>query len=85
MSDSRPPLTKRQQKVYDFIKSHIEDKGWPPTVRETMEHMGIKSPNGVMCHFKALKKKEVIEFGEAQMSRCLRLAGYRLKHVKVKD
>ena len=47
-----------------------------------MVHMGIKSPNGVLCHFKALGKKGVIEFGEFHNSRCIRLAGYRLKHVK---
>ncbi len=83
MSESQQPLTDKQRKVYDFIKTHIEDNGWPPTVRETMKHMGIKSPNGVVCHFKALEKKGVIEFGEAHMSRCVRLVGYRLKHVKV--
>ncbi len=83
MAEAKPSLTKRQQKVYDFIKTHIEKHGWPPTVRETMIHTGITSPNGVMCHFKALKKKGVIEFGEAHMSRCIRLVGYRLKHVKV--
>ncbi len=83
MNNLQPPLTKRQQKAYDFVKKHIEDQGWPPTVREIMKHMHIKSPNGVMCHLKALAKKESIEFGGAHMSRCIRLVGYRLKHVKV--
>ena len=82
MADAKLPLTKRQQKVYDFIKSHIEANGWPPTVRETMKHMKIKSPNGINCHFRAMEKKGVIEFGGTKMSRCIRLAGYRLKHVK---
>ena len=81
MKDSRQPLSDRQRKVYDFIKTHIEDNGWPPTIREIGKHMGISSPNGVLGHLKALKKKDVIEFGGAQMSRCIRLAGYRLKHV----
>ena len=83
MSNSKEPLSDRQRKVYDFIKSHIEDNGWPPTIREIGQHMGISSPNGVMAHLKALKKKAWIEFGEAHMSRCIRLVGYRLKHVKV--
>ncbi len=82
MAEAKPSLTKRQQKVYDFIKTHIEKHGWPPTVRETMKHMRIKSPDGVRCQFRALEKKGVIEFGGTQMSRCIRLAGYRLKHVK---
>ncbi len=83
MNSSTQPLTKRQQKVYGFIKKHIEDQRWPPTVLEIMKHRRIKSPNGVMCHLKALEKKEYIEFGGAHMSRCIRLVGYRLKHVKV--
>ncbi len=83
MSNSKQSLSGRQQEAYNFIKTHIEDNGWPPTVRETMAHMGITSPNGVMCHFKALEKKGHIEFGGAHMSRCIRLVGYRVKHVKV--
>ena len=83
MHKSKPPLTDRQQEAYDFIKTHIEDNGWPPTVREIGKHMGISSPNGVMAHLKALKKKGWIEFGGPHMSRCIRLVGYRLKHVKV--
>ena len=83
MAEAKPPLTKRQQRVYDFIKNHIEENGWPPTIREIGKHMGINSPNGVLGHFRALKKKGWIEFGEAHTSRCIRLVGYRLKHVKV--
>ena len=75
-------LTDRQRKVFDFIRDHIEDKGWPPTVREIGNHMGIASPNGVKAHLLALEKKGWIEFGTAHMSRCIRLVGYRLKHVK---
>ncbi len=82
MAEAKPPLTDRQREAYDFIKNHIEDNGWPPTIREIGKHMGISSPNGVLGHLKALKKKDVIEFGGTQMSRCIRLVGYRLKHVK---
>jgi repressor LexA len=81
---TQPPLTRRQQQIFDFIKSHIEDKGWPPTIREIGHEAGIRSPNGVMNHIRALKKKGRIET-ESEMSRCIRLVGYRLKHVKVKD
>ena len=76
-------MTDRQRRVYDFIRGHIEDKGWPPTIREIGNHMGIASPNGVYAHLKAMEKKGWIEFGGKQMSRCIRLVGYRLKHVKV--
>ena len=46
----KQPLTDRQQQAYDFIRVHIEDKGWPPTVREIAEHVGTTALNGVSLH-----------------------------------
>lgn len=54
------PLTKQQQFVYNFIREKIISRGYGPTVREIGEHMNIKSPNGVMCHLRALERKEMI-------------------------
>jgi repressor LexA len=53
-------LTDRQQSVYDMIRSLIIKRGYGPTVREIGEHFGIKSPNGVMCHLRALERKGLI-------------------------
>lgn len=53
-------LTERQQDVYDLIRSLIVNRGYGPTVREIGEHFGIKSPNGVMCHLRALERKGLI-------------------------
>src|SRR6516225_2177524 len=53
-------LTDRQREIYDFIKGKIESRGYGPTVREIGLHFDIKSPNGVMCHLKALEKKGLI-------------------------
>src|SRR5260370_22089579 len=53
-------LTERQREIYDFIRSKIEGRGYGPTVREIGLGFGIKSPNGVMCHLKALEKKGLI-------------------------
>src|SRR5437899_6562011 len=54
-------LTERQREIYDFIKDKIEGRGFGPTVREIGEGFDIKSPNGVMCHLKALEKKGLIK------------------------
>ena len=54
-------LTERQREIYDFIKEKIESRGFGPTVREIGEGFDIKSPNGVMCHLKALEKKGLIK------------------------
>ncbi len=53
-------VTERQQNVYDMIRSLIVNRGYGPTVREIGEHFGIKSPNGVMCHLRALERKGMI-------------------------
>jgi repressor LexA len=53
-------LTDRQQSVYDMIRELIVKRGYGPTVREIGEHFGIKSPNGVMCHLRALERKGLI-------------------------
>ena len=65
-------LTKRQKLVYDFIRDKILNRGYGPTVREIGENFGISSPNGVMCHLKALEKKGLI-VREPNMSRAIRL------------
>lgn len=60
MSDS-PTITKRQHEILDFIRDKIENRGFPPSIREIGEAFQIASPNGVMCHLKALEKKGYIE------------------------
>jgi repressor LexA len=57
LDDDKAPLTDRQRAVLDFIGHSIEERGYPPTLREIGEHMGIRSTNGVNDHLKALEKK----------------------------
>jgi|TARA_Y100000758_G_C16055108_1_gene422907 repressor LexA len=53
-------LTARQREVFELIREMITNRGYGPTVREIGDHFGIRSPNGVMCHLKALEKKGFI-------------------------
>ena len=66
-------LTRRQREIYEFVKDRILTRGYGPTVREIGGEFGIKSPNGVMCHLKALEKKGFIS-REQNMSRAIQLA-----------
>ena len=66
-------MTKRQKMVYEFIRDKIRNRGYGPTVREIGEQFDISSPNGVMCHLKALEKKGIIT-REPNMSRAIELA-----------
>jgi repressor LexA len=71
--DPHQRLTKRQRAVYEFVRDKIRNRGYGPTVREIGEQFGIHSPNGVMCHLKALEKKGLIT-REPNMSRAIQLA-----------
>src|SRR5438445_12139965 len=66
-------LTTRQRAIYDFIKDKIINRGYGPTVREIGAGFKIRSPNGVMCHLKALEKKGLIS-REAHMSRAIQIS-----------
>lgn len=54
-------LTARQQEVYDFLKSYIDNTGMPPTRAEIAKQLGFRSVNGAEEHLKALARKGVIE------------------------
>ena len=69
--DERSALTDRQKLVLDFIGSSIEERGYPPTLREIGSHLGIRSTNGVNDHLKALEKKGFLK-REDLKSRALR-------------
>ena len=66
-------LTERQREVYEFIRDKMRNRGYGPTVREIGREFDISSPNGVMCHLKALERKGIIK-REANMSRAIQLA-----------
>jgi repressor LexA len=62
------PLTRRQQEMFDWIVAQITREGRAPTVREIGKQCGITSPNGVLCHVKALEKKGYLvrDWGKAR-------------------
>ena len=50
-------LTQRQKMVLEFIQTTIDTDGYPPTLREIGNFMGIRSTNGVNDHLRALERK----------------------------
>src|SRR5258706_4706819 len=65
-------LQTRQAKTLDFIRRSIEERGYPPTLREIGESMGIRSTNGVNDHLRALERKGYLR-REDMKSRALRV------------
>jgi len=56
-----PKLTNRQNDVFNCIKEHIEETGYPPTRADIARKLGFKSTNAAEEHLKALAKKGAIE------------------------
>lgn len=53
-------LTAKQQKILDYIKEEILKKGYPPTVREICETVGLRSTSSVHAHLATLEKNGYI-------------------------
>ena len=47
-------LSNMQQKIYDYIAACIHEQGYPPSVREIGEAVGLRSPSTVHFHLKKL-------------------------------
>jgi len=54
-------LTTRQTEVLEFIKSYIDEIGYPPTRADIAKELGFKSANASEEHLKALARKGAIE------------------------
>lgn len=53
-------LGPRQRKILDFILGTVEERGYPPSVREIAEAVGLASPSTVHAHLEALQRKGYI-------------------------
>ncbi|QPA33096.1 transcriptional repressor LexA [Thermaerobacillus caldiproteolyticus] len=53
-------LSKRQQQILDFIKKEVQTKGYPPSVREIGEAVGLASSSTVHGHLARLESKGYI-------------------------
>ncbi|MEV0270766.1 MAG: transcriptional repressor LexA [Hamadaea sp.] len=52
-----PELTARQRRILDTIRAWMEQKGYPPTVREIGDAVGLVSPSSVAYQLKELERK----------------------------
>ena len=59
-------LTPKQQQIYHFILSYSNRHGYPPSVREIGEHVGLKSPSTVHFHLKGLEAAGLITKAEGK-------------------
>lgn len=67
-------LTDRQSVILSFIREFASEKGYPPTIPEIQEEFGIRSPNGVNNHIKALIRKGYLK-RDSSRARALDIVG----------
>jgi len=53
--------TPRQQSILDTIRDFRREHGYPPSVREIGERVGLSSSSTVQCHLRTLEKKGLIK------------------------
>ncbi len=66
-------MTRMQQRIYDYIAQTTRDQGYPPSVREIGEAVGLKSPSTVHFHLKHMEELGVLTKG-AGKGRAIALA-----------
>lgn len=54
-------LSERQQQVLEYIRQTVADRGYPPSVREIGDAIGLSSPSTVHSHLSALVKAGAIK------------------------
>ncbi len=57
---TQPQLTPKQQQIYDYIVAFSGKHGYPPSVREIGDYVGLKSPSTVHFHLKGLQSAGLI-------------------------
>jgi len=67
-------LTKRQQEIWEFLVGYVDSHGYPPTVREIGEQVGLASPSTVHAHLANLERAGLIK-RDPTKPRALELTG----------
>jgi repressor LexA len=55
------PATERQQKILDVIRAFTIERGYPPSVREIGERVGLSSSSTIHAHLKALERRGFLD------------------------
>jgi repressor LexA len=69
-------LTGRQQEIWDFLVDYVDRHGYPPTVREIGQAVGLASPSTVHAHLANLERAGLLK-RDATKPRALELSARR--------
>ncbi|AUS96556.1 repressor LexA [Clostridium thermosuccinogenes] len=59
--DNKSPLNEKQRKILEFLRQQIDEKGYPPSVREICSAMGYKSTSTVHGYIEQLQKNGYLQ------------------------
>jgi repressor LexA len=60
-AEGGPVLTERQRQILDFLTKYVDAHGYPPTVREIGEAVGLASPSTVHAHLANLERAGLLK------------------------
>jgi len=72
-----PGLTERQQEIWQFLVEYVDGHGYPPTVREIGDAVGLASPSTVHAHLANLERAGLLR-RDPTKPRALELVGRRV-------
>jgi repressor LexA len=72
----RPELTRRQREVLEFVRAEVNQRGFPPSVREIGRAVGLSSSSTVHSHLAALEEKGFLR-RDPSKPRALEVLDYR--------
>jgi repressor LexA len=76
MTLGTPPLTSRQQEIWQYLAEYVDTHGYPPTVREIGDAVGLASPSTVHAHLANLERAGLLK-RDPTKPRALELVGRR--------
>ena len=84
MSSGTPLLTARQQEIWQFLVDYVDEHGYPPTVREIGDAVGLASPSTVHAHLANLERAGLLR-RDPTKPRALELVGRRRRDEAVRE
>jgi repressor LexA len=76
MSTGNALLTTRQQEIWQFLAEYVDEHGYPPTVREIGDAVGLASPSTVHAHLANLERAGLLR-RDPTKPRAIELVGRR--------
>ncbi len=77
-------LTDRQTEIWQFLVEYVDGHGYPPTVREIGERVGLASPSTVHAHLATLERVGLIK-RDPTKPRAIELTGHRRVDTRTDD